>query len=168
MGNKRSGMLCEMIRVLIADSYLTNYDEYLLAISGKRVRSEIFTMYIGLYTISMLRILMSSSGFSLYTLVFSILWITSRPWIALPKIVCLLSSHGCTMMLESYSLKCDNIEKLTVFSVVIKNWLPFVFGPALAILTVYGLSCFSVLNSSSNSLPQMLSPPVPSPSGSPH
>lgn len=44
---------------------------------------------------------------------------------------------------------------------------PFVLGPALAILTVYGLSCLSVENSSSNSLCQMLSPPVPSPSGSP-
>ena len=29
---------------------------------------------------------------------------------------------------------CDG--QLTVFSVVIKNWLPFVFGPAFAMLTV--------------------------------
>src|ERR1700739_1398417 len=54
-----------------------------------------------------------------------------------------------------------------VFSVVMKNCEPLVFGPALAILTVYGLSCFRDENSSSNSLPQMLSPPVPSPNGSP-
>lgn len=42
----------------------------------------------------MLIILISSSGFSLYTLVFSILCTTSMPAMARPKIVCLLSSHG--------------------------------------------------------------------------
>ena len=47
---------------------------------------------------------------------------------------------------------------------VIKNCDPLVFGPALAILTVYGLSCFNVgWNSSSNSPPQIDSPPVPVP-----
>ena len=69
------------------------------------------------YVIEMLMILISSSGFSLYTRVFSILWMTSSPWMALPKIVCLLSSHLVT-------------------SVVIKNCEPLVFGPAFAMLTV--------------------------------
>ena len=95
-----------------------------------------------------LMILMSSSGFSLYVFAFSILWTTSSPCTARPNTVCLLSNHGAR-------------------SVVMKNWEAFVFGPALAILSVYGLSCFKDENSSSNSLPQMLSPPVPSPSGSP-
>ena len=37
---------------------------------------------------------------------------------------------------------------------VMKNWLPFVFGPLLAIDTIPLLSCFSVsTNSSSNGLP---------------
>ena len=31
---------------------------------------------------------------------------------------------------------------LTVGTTVIKNWEPLVLGPALAILTVYGRSCF--------------------------
>uniref|UniRef100_A0A182VKX4 Secreted protein n=1 Tax=Anopheles merus TaxID=30066 RepID=A0A182VKX4_ANOME len=49
-----------------------------------------------------------------------------------------------------------------------KNWLPFVFGPALAMLTVYGRSCLSVeQNSSLNSPPQIDWPPVPVPVGSP-
>lgn len=77
---------------------------------------------------------------------------------------CLLSSHGQG-------------------TVVMKNCEPFVFGPAFAMLSVYGLqtsaheeisvtgtylSCLSCgWNSSSNSWPQMDSPPVPSPSGSP-
>lgn len=101
------------------------------------------------YKISMLTIRISSSGFSLYTLVFSIWWMTSKPCTARPKIVCLRSNQ-------------------VVFSVVMKNWEPLVLGPALAMLTVYGLSCLSVENSSSNSRPQILSPPVPSPRGSPH
>lgn len=46
------------------------------------------------HAISMLRILMSSIGFSLYVLTFSILWITSKPCTARPKMVCLLSSQG--------------------------------------------------------------------------
>lgn len=63
--------------------------------------------------------------------------------------VCLSSSHG-------------------VATVVMKNWEPFVFGPALAELSVYGLSCLPKgENSSSNSPPQMLSPPLPVPVGSP-
>lgn len=51
------------------------------------------------YTMSMLRILMSSSGRSFCVRAcvraFSILWITSNPCTARPKMVCLLSSHGC-------------------------------------------------------------------------
>jgi hypothetical protein len=39
-------------------------------------------------------ILMSSSGLSLWTLTFSILCTTSKPWMALPKMVCLRSSQG--------------------------------------------------------------------------
>jgi hypothetical protein len=46
------------------------------------------------YEIEMLIILMSSSGFSLYTFAFSILCTTSMPETARPKIVCLLSSQG--------------------------------------------------------------------------
>jgi len=54
--------------------------------------------------------------------------------------------------------------QLTVGVVVMKNCEPFVLGPALAMLSVYGRSCRSVgWNSSSNSPPQMLSPPVPIP-----
>lgn len=49
-----------------------------------------------------------------------------------------------------------------------KNCEPLVPGPALAMLRVYGRSCLSVAwNSSSNSPPQMLSPPMPVPVGSP-
>src|SRR3569833_1858357 len=110
-----------------------------------------------LYVISILSILKSSSGFSLYVRAFSILWITSSPWTARPNIVCLLSSHG-SASLSAMILKRGwrgtgrkGIERKrgkkrkknkkqggqrTVFSVVIKNWLPLVFGPALAMLTV--------------------------------
>ena len=63
----------------------------------------------------------------------------------LPKTVCLLSSQG-------------------VGTVVMKNWLPLVLGPALAILRVKGRSCRKLRsNSSWNSVPQMDVPPVPSP-----
>lgn len=66
-----------------------------------------------------------------------------------PNTVCLLSSHG-------------------VGTVVMKNCEPFVFGPALAIESVNGRSCLKFrLNSSGNSEPQMLCPPVPSPSPPP-
>ena len=45
-----------------------------------------------------------------------------------------------------------------------KNWLPLVLAPAFAMLKVYGRSCLRFgWNSSSNSPPQMLSPPVPVP-----
>jgi len=53
-----------------------------------------------------------------------------------------------------------------VASVVTKNCEPFVLGPALAMLSVYFV-CFRSEISSSNFLPQILSPPVPSPNGSP-
>lgn len=56
------------------------------------------------------------------------------------------------------------LHALTVGATVMKNWDPLVFGPAFAILSVNGLSCFSVgWNSSSNSPPQIDSPPVPTP-----
>ena len=52
----------------------------------------------------------------------------------------------------------------TVGTTVMKNWAPFVFGPALAMLSVYGRSWRKFLsNSSSKSCPQIDSPPVPSP-----
>lgn len=58
----------------------------------------------------------------------------------------------------------DSYWLLTVGMSVIKNWLPFVCGPALAILNVYGLSCFKCGRiSSSNSPPHILSPPNPVP-----
>ncbi len=53
-----------------------------------------------------------------------------------------------------------------VASVVMKNCEPLVLGPALAILRVYFV-CLRSDISSSNFLPQILSPPVPSPNGSP-
>ena len=53
---------------------------------------------------------------------------------------------------------------LTVGTTVMKNCDPLVLGPALAMLTVYGRSCLKFRwNSSSNSPPQIDSPPVPSP-----
>ena len=48
----------------------------------------------------------------------------------LPKTVCLLSSQG-------------------VGTVVMKNWLPLVFGPALAMLRVKGRSCLKLRSNSS-------------------
>lgn len=60
------------------------------------------------------------------------------------------------------------IRQLTVGTTVTKNCEPLVLGPAFAMLRVYGRSCLSVVwNSSSNSPPQMLSPPMPVPVGSP-
>jgi len=118
----------------------------------------------------MLIILISSSGRSLNTLVFSIRCITSNPCVALPKMVCLLSNQGYMLLNASVNIHAIYIRHLlqhTVASVVTKNCDPFVFGPALAMLNVYGLSCFRLENSSSNSRPQILSPPVPSPNGSP-
>ena len=47
---------------------------------------------------------------------------------------------------------------------VMKNWEPLVLGPAFAIESVNARSCRKAgANSSANSLPQMLVPPVPSP-----
>ena len=45
----------------------------------------------------------------------------------------------------------------------IKNWLPFVSGPELAILSSPGLVCFIVNDSSANFAPYIEAPPVPSP-----
>ena len=80
---------------------------------------------------------------------FSMACTTSEPLVTRPNTVCFPSSHG-------------------VATVVMKNCDPFVFGPALAMETVYGRSCLrSRVISSSNSPPHMETPPVPSPSGSP-
>mmetsp|Transcript_23881 Transcript_23881/g.81438 ORF Transcript_23881/g.81438 Transcript_23881/m.81438 type:complete len:210 (+) Transcript_23881:111-740(+) len=46
---------------------------------------------------------------------------------------------------------------------VMKNWLPFVSGPRLAIDSCMGLACGMPKASSSNSPPYMDAPPVPSP-----
>lgn len=73
------------------------------------------------YMTSMLSILMSSSGFSLWVRAFSILWITSRPWTARPKMVCLLSSHGYTECQLTHRAAPSRPGQRTVFSVVIKN-----------------------------------------------
>ena len=65
-----------------------------------------------IYSTSTLIILMSSKGLSvLLVLTFSMLWMTSIPEIARPKIVCLLSNQGVAV-------------------VVMKNWEPLLFGPA--------------------------------------
>lgn len=58
---------------------------------------------------------------------------TSIPFTTLPKTVCLLSNHG-------------------VATVVIKNWEPLVFGPALAMETVKGLSCLKLQETEENIL----------------
>lgn len=92
----------------------------------------------------MLRILIGSSGRSCRSVfACSILWITSKPAVARPKIVCLLSSQGFADG-KNQCLAAGNTRartKLTVGTTVMKNWLAFVLGPALAMLTVYGLSC---------------------------
>jgi len=41
---------------------------------------------------------MSSTGFSLYVLTFSIVWMTSNPCTARPKTVCLLSNQGYVLL----------------------------------------------------------------------
>ena len=48
-----------------------------------------------------------------------------------------------------------------------KNWLPLVFAPEFAIESAPRKLRSTGENSSSNGPPQMLSPPVPSPFGSP-
>ena len=59
--------------------------------------------------------------------------LTSMPSRTSPKTQCLPSSHG-------------------VSTVVMKNWLPLVLGPALAMLSRPGFSCFSWKFSSANVL----------------
>ena len=62
------------------------------------------------YSTSMLMILISSSGLSvLLTLTFSMVWMTSSPATARPKMVCLRSSQGVAV-------------------VVINHWEPLRFG----------------------------------------
>ena len=73
----------------------------------------------------------------------SIAFTTSLPDLTLPKTTCFPSNHD-------------------VCAVVMKNWLPFVSLPALAIDKQNG-SCFSLKFSSANLSPQIDLPPVPSP-----
>lgn len=68
---------------------------------------------------------------------------TSLPLLMFPKTVCFPSSHE-------------------VWAVVMKNWLPLVSLPALAIERQKG-SCLSLKFSSGNLSPQIDLPPVPSP-----
>lgn len=76
----------------------------------------------------------------------------------------LLRNGSCQQMNKEH---CQT-RQLTVGTTVTKNCEPLVPGPAFAILSVYGRSCLSVAwNSSSNSPPQILSPPMPVPVGSP-
>lgn len=102
------------------------------------------------YLMEMEMILISSKGLSCRSvLTWEIFSTMSMPLLTRPKMVCFLSSHG------------DG-------TTVTKNCDPFVFGPALAMDSVYGRSCFnSGWNSSWKSLPQIDWPPVPLPSGSP-
>lgn len=96
-----------------------------------------------IYTTSIPSIFMSpSTGRSfLFTLTFSMACTTSYPLLTRPKTVCLLSSQGHG-------------------TVVMKNCEPLVLGPLFAMETVKGRSCLRVLtNSSSNSPPQIDSPP---------
>ena len=72
------------------------------------------------HTISILTILISSSGFSLKTFVFSIRCTTSNPCTARPNIVCLLSLHNHQHILQLY-IKHFYTYNQGVFSVVIKN-----------------------------------------------
>lgn len=96
------------------------------------------------YLISILIILISSYGLSfLSTLTCSILWTVSKPSLQRPKIVCLLSNQGYCYQKEKKIKSLGKNEKNnknkkinTVALVVIKNWDPFVFGPALAQETV--------------------------------
>ena len=67
------------------------------------------------------------------------------PSVTLPKTVCLPSSQGAASV------------------VTMKNWLPFVFGPRLAMARAPRTTRWSFA-SSSNSYP---GPPVPVPSGQP-
>jgi hypothetical protein len=112
----------------------------------------------------MLTILGGSSGLSFFLRGrFSIWWITSRPEAARPKIYFELDLSDLGE--EMGSTVCFPSSQ-GVASVVMKNCEPLVLGPALAILRVYFV-CFRSDISSSNFLPHILSPPVPSPKGSP-
>lgn len=124
---------------------------------------------------------MSSYGLSVFgfVLALQIFCTTSMPFVTRPKTVCLLSNHG--YLWEKKASKFNLIEhqwkkkwlmrlsnKITVGKTEIKNWLPFVFGPAFAMESVYGRSWRNDgWNSSLKSPPQMDSPPVPVPVGSP-
>jgi len=82
------------------------------------------------------------------------------------KNVLLLWKYRCMTWLLTDMTQINCIKSIirTEGATIMKNCDPFVFGPALAMLTVYGRSCRSDgWNSSSNSPPQILSPPVPLP-----
>lgn len=124
----------------------------------------------------MLTIEISLQGLSVFllTLAFSIKPTTSIPFKTIPKIVCLPSNHGVgTVVMKNCDLQAlsvhasDSAHVIAYLARILESY-PLVFGPAFAMLRMPGLSCFRLAwNSSSNSPPQMLSPPVPSPSGSP-
>lgn len=120
----------------------------------------------------MLVMRISSYGLSVLGLVFIVLIFCtySIPLVTRPKTVCLLSNHGWKYRqnsMDDQSLRRNDLyllSALTVGATVMKNWDPLVFGPALAMLRVYGLSCLrDGWNSSSNSPPHIDSPPVPLP-----
>ena len=77
-----------------------------------------------------------------YVSTFSIARTTSMPLFTSPKTTCLLSRCGAGPQ-------------------VMKNWLPFVFGPAFAMLRSPALVCLKWKASSSNLPPYIDSPPVP-------
>ena len=77
-----------------------------------------------------------------YVSTFSIARTTSMPLFTSPNTTCLLSRCGAGPQ-------------------VMKNWLPFVFGPAFAMLRSPALVCLKWKASSSNLPPYIDSPPVP-------
>ena len=117
---------------------------------------------------------MSSKGRSLLLhLAASMVDTTSMPATTRPNTVCLLSNqgHGTVVMknCDPATTKGTRIVNLGMACQTLPRCIPFVFGPPFAILTVKGRSWRKLWwNSSSNSPPQMLSPPVPSPAQHTH
>ena len=110
------------------------------------------TIYINRLSVTTLAFIMriSCEGLSWPVVgVLPIRWIIFIPLCTLPNIVCFPSSQG-------------------VGASVTKNWEPLELGPELAIQRTPAPVCFNALvNSSSNFPPNMLSPPLPVPVGSP-
>jgi hypothetical protein len=75
---------------------------------------------------------------------------------------------NCKIKIQNDKIKNYLTSIFTHGITVMKNCDPLVLGPAFAMLSVYGLSCFNIgWNSSSNSCPHIEVPPVPFPCGSP-